>query len=191
MFWKGRFDRVPAVPGVYAWFYPLRITSENLDALLQELQVVFSFDARLNGEAVHDLKTRIGWDDLALRLSMRPSNPAMPSDASTAWDKAVRDPEQFQRLRKVVLRGSLFMPPLYVGKTRSLAVRCGQHLAGTDNNDFHGRYETYAREHRLNAARVNDLLFACIATGAETDDSMEGILEEILKRACRPRYSYK
>jgi hypothetical protein len=42
---------------------------------------------------------------------------------------------------------------------------------------------------------MEDLLFACIKTssdeGANDDSALEGILEEILKRVCRPRYSVK
>jgi len=88
------------------------------------------------------------------------------------------------------------MPPLYVGKTRSLNVRCQQHLVGTGNNDFHSRYQAFALQMNLRAPEVNDLLFACVRTGSdslayEEEDPIEGIVEEILKRACRPRYSVK
>ena len=200
IFWKGRWDEVPAGPGVYAWFYPLRISTYDLGAFLEDVSKVLSFDARSNGPASRSLRARLTWEEIALQVRLEPSSQRVPQDVETTWSKIASDPATFERLRRVVMRGSLLMPPLYVGKAGSLSVRCHQHLAGSANNDFHRRYQEFAQRMGLRAADVNDLLFACIRTGSDSlpegdlqgdEDPIEGVVEEILKRACRPRYSVK
>ena len=200
IFWKGRWSDVPGGPGVYAWLYPLRISTYDLGDFLEDIAKVLSFDARSNGLASRALRARLTWEEITVKLRVGPSPPNIPQDISAAWSKLVADPGNFERLRRVVMRGSLLMPPLYVGKTRSLSVRCHQHLSGTGNNDFHKRFQEFAQRVGLRSAEVNDLLFACIRTGSDSlsagdaageDEAIEGIVEEILKRACRPRYSVK
>lgn len=200
IFWKGRWDDVPAGPGVYAWFYPLRISTYDLSAFLDDVSRVLSFDARSKGTAEQAVRARFTWEDVAMQLRLEPTMSDVPADVANHWARIAADPEGFERLRRVVMRGSLFMPPLYVGKTSSLSMRCRQHLTGTGANDFHRRYHEFAESVSLRAREVNDLLFACIRTGREEqverdspDDEvvLEAVVEEILKRACRPRYSAK
>jgi len=200
IFWKERWDDVPTGPGVYAWFYPLRISTYDLSDFLDDIAKVLSFDARSNGPASRALRARLTWEEIALQVRVDPPSIRIPKDVAAVWSKVVADPSSFERLRRVVMRGSLLMPPLYVGKTGSLNVRCRQHLAGTADNDFHTRYQDFALRVGLRAAQVNDLLFACIRTASDSlpggkiegeEDPIEGIVEEILKRACRPRYSIK
>jgi hypothetical protein len=200
IFWKGRWDEVPSGPGVYAWFYPLRISTYDLRVFLDDVSRVMSFDARSNGVPSRALKARMTWEEIAIQLRIQPSPGKIPVDVEAVWSQVTADPLGFERLRRAVMRGSLFMPPLYVGKASSLSVRCHQHLAGSSNNDFHKRYRDFARTMALRASEVNDLLFACIRTASDSalaagsedeDDAIEGVVEEILKRACRPRYSVK
>jgi hypothetical protein len=192
IYWKGRFEQVPDVPGVYAWFYPLRITTPELVVFLDDIGKLFSFDARRNGLADRSALLRFAWEEAGIDLRLRPTNAALPADLTSVWNHVLANQERFDRLRMVVMRGSLLMPPLYVGKTKSLSVRCQQHLAGTGNNDFHGRFQQYAAKVELAARTVEDLLFTCIQTGESgdnADEAIEGLVEEILKRACRPKYS--
>src|SRR5262249_5848815 len=133
IFWKGRFDEVPVGPGVYAWFYPLRISTYDLSAFLEDVSRVLSLDARSNGPTSRAVRARLTWEEVALQVRVGPSAPRVPQDVEAVWSTVVADPASFERLRRVVMRGSLLMPPLYVGKTVSLSVRCHQHLAGTGN----------------------------------------------------------
>lgn len=195
IFWKGRWENVPNGPGVYGWFYPLRIATFDLSAFLDDISKVLSFDAVFNGPVMQTLSAKLTWELIDVGVSLKPDLPKLPHDVVSRWSEIVSDPLAFDRLRRVVMRGSLLMPPLYVGKTKSLNVRCQQHLAGTGSNDFHKRYEEFAQRMSLHAAEVNDLLFACIRTSkddvSKDDDAIEGLVEEILKRACRPKYSVK
>jgi hypothetical protein len=193
VYFKGRFDRVPASPGVYAWFYPLRITSFDLNVFLEDVGKVFTFDARINGPARLSFTDRICWEEVRLDMAINPANPPMPGAELEVWKRVTANPEDFDRLRRVVMKGSLLMPPIYVGKARELNVRCQQHLAGS--SQFSQRFTAFAAQSGLAISRMEDLLFACIKTssdeGANDDSALEGILEEILKRVCRPRYSVK
>jgi hypothetical protein len=195
IYWKGRFDRVPAGPGVYAWFYPLRISSLSIEDFLSDVAAVFSFDARVDGPARLSHAERIGWDRVNIELEMNPANPPLPESVLKTWHQTTSDLESFERLRRMVMKGSLLMPPLYVGKARSLSVRCQQHLGGGGHHDFNRRFTSYAEQFHLGTTRVEDLLFVCVKTGADErasdDGALEDVLEEILKRACRPRYSFR
>lgn len=194
IFWKSRWDDVPSGPGVYAWFYPLRISTRDLNSFLHEVRTVLSFDAKCNGPAWVSLTAPFTWDTIDMEVRLGPSDPPIPSNVALLWDQVVADEVAFERMRRVVMRGSLFMPPLYVGKAQSLSTRCQQHRSGTASNDFHNRYQDFAEKMKLPAETVNDLLFACVRTTNDSpagDDAIEGIVEEILKRACRPKYSVK
>jgi hypothetical protein len=195
VFWKGHFDKVPAAPGVYAWFYPLRITSVDPEPFLSDLSSVLAYDASSQGPLRQELRSRLGWNLLDLHLSIAPAPLPLSSDLRAQWSRLVSTPESFEQLRKVLMKSSLLMPPLYVGKTVSLAARCRQHIDGLGGNDFHHRFEAYANSVPLHTRSVSDLLFACVRTTQEEAtaeaESMESLVEEILKRACQPAYSLK
>ena len=197
VFWKGRFDRVPASPGVYAWFYPLRINSYNLEDFVGEVHRIQSFDAVCRGEAVANLKHYFAWRTVGLRLKVTPRKFTLPPGVEDSWDRIVQDPDRFERLRRVVLRSTILMPPLYVGKTVNLNVRCQEHIHGTGKGDFHTRFESFAEGVRTPCRRVSDLLFFCVETDevVPTDDPdrvpLEDVVEEILKFTCNPVYSVK
>ena len=195
IYWKGRWDTVPSAPGVYAWFYPLRISTHSLDEFLNDIDKVFTFDAKSNGAQECTLSARFTWEELRLDVRLGPSSPQLPRSITEHWTQLTADPAAFERLRRVVMRGSLLMPPLYVGRTRSLRARCYQHLSGTGDNDFHKRFTTYATTMGLQAKVVNELLFSCVRTSRDSieaeEDAVEDIVEEILKRACKPRYSVR
>ncbi|MBE7483609.1 MAG: hypothetical protein HS104_26975 [Polyangiaceae bacterium] len=195
IFWKGRFDRVPPHPGVYAWFYPLRVTTRDLGDFLTEVSQIFAFDAAARGTPAAEVEAAFTWRSIGLHVRVLHKDGPVPKNVSAQWEQIVSNDARFDQLRRMVLRGSILMPPLYVGKTHNLLTRCGQHLAGSSDNSFHARYVEYARSVGAHAQNVSDLIFACIRTGSsEVDDDneeMETVVEEILKRASRPPYGIK
>ena len=144
VFWSGRFDKVPASPGVYAWFYPLRINSFNLTDFVDEVHRIQSFDAACKGQAVANLAHQFAWRTVFMDLKISPREFVIPAGISRSWDRIVRDQERFERLRRMVLRSTILMPPLYVGKTSNLNTRCAEHIHGTGKGDFRARYEGFA-----------------------------------------------
>ena len=94
-----------------------------------------------------------------------------------------------------MLKCSLFMPPLYVGKTDNLSRRCYQHVSGSGKGSFHKRYTEYARKNGLPYIKVSDLLFVCIPIKfyndktTEENDKITLLMETLLKNLASPPFS--
>ena len=100
-----------------------------------------------------------------------------------------------------MLVASILMPPLYIGKTNDLRVRCRQHRSSSkqEENNFHNRFENFTRNKKLNngkeflTTKVEDLIFVCIKTDTignlgGDESSTEVLLEEIFKLIATPPY---
>lgn len=207
VFQKTSWNNVPDRAGVYAWFYPIKVTSNNLDDFLAEQRAVRNYDARYRGQPEAQANLPFAWENLRLTASIEPRTPNFPESARNEWDQIVNDQEAFVEFRKTLLVSSLLMPPLYVGKTLSLMRRCAQHRGvgkhtesnGSTANDFRSRFEGFACEHPdIKTKRVEDLIMACVFT-AETksldansyQNEQHSLLEEILKTAARPAYGLR
>ena len=188
IYFKATFENVPPAPGAYAWFYPLRVTTHDLQAFLDEVRLVHLYDARTKGKPQYEAAGRLGWSEV--NVSVLLENPSSPAGkvATKTWAALVSDAERFDSLRRTLLRSSLLMPPLYVGKTNDLRNRCGQHLDG--RTGFADRFESFATNAGLQARRVRDLLFVTILTEKVADGAgeTEALVEEILKLVARPPY---
>lgn len=186
------FEAVPSSPGVYAWFYPLRITSENLNDFIEEVQLVLNYDCRKQGKLWRETTIDIGWDELFQRIEFKVKKDIFNSELTKIWSDTYQNRAEFDELRKVIMRASIFLPPLYVGKTKNLKTRCFQHINGrNDDNNFHTRFEKYAIKNNTNNRRVSDLLFVSIQTKDESAQSTrtEELVELILKHLSKPKYS--
>ena len=197
VFWKGRFDRVPAASGVYAWFYPLRIRTTDFQEFVTEIQTVMMYESNSSGPPEAHLVADFSWHHTEIDLRNICRARPLPSELESVWKGCCSDEELFKRLRRAVYKASILMPPLYIGKSSNLRSRCGQHLAGTSQSGFCQRFESYARETRARCHSVSDLIFVCSKTEAapppaaeETvrGDRIEEVVEEILKRMASPPY---
>jgi hypothetical protein len=108
--WKGRFDYVPFKPGIYAWFYPLRLTSYSLDDFVAELNTVLAFDARSGGTAERALSTEIGWETIGVQVTKDPLSPDFSKRLRDVWGAIIADDEKYHAFRRDLMRASLFMP---------------------------------------------------------------------------------
>lgn len=186
--YTGRFSEVPPFPGVYAWFYPLRVTSHELETFLEEVRSVHLFDASKNSIPHAGGVSPFGWSKLDWRVALGNREASLPAQVRATWRRLAEDEAAFDELRRVLLRASLLMPPLYVGKSVNLSVRSSAHLDG--RSAFANRYETRAKEIGLRARRVRDLILVTLRTeavGGETDEA-ERLVEEVLKLVARPPY---
>ena len=189
VYYKGRFDLVPATPGVYAWFYPLRVTSRDYKEFISQVNTVHDFDAYCDDLTEKEGVAPLAWREIQWCFAIRAKPPQLRRSLEELWSTIVKDEDAFNRIRRILLRASLLMPPLYVGKTNNLHIRCGQHQGGVGSS-FRSRYRTFARENRLPWAEVSDLLFTCIRTeelSQEFRDS-EALVEALLKQICKPPY---
>jgi len=196
---KDTFDYVPSVPGIYAWFYPLIITSrEDPIKFIQEVNTILNYDSLTRDLPIQNARLEFAWKNIHLNIMLNYKDPTMGKFLEI-WDMASSDEEYFDLLRRSVLKASIFMPPLYVGKAKSLYRRCQQHLLGRDDeNNFHRRFTTFARKNSVVFDKVSDLIFVCIRTEKEEKstndknvDDIEGLVEEVIKYLAKPLYSIK
>ena len=191
-------------PGVYAWFYPLKIVSLDLDVLLRELGVVFDYDANNRNIAEASARLSFTWDVFNLNVKKSLKDHGIPSGVYKEWSETIENSHKFEEFRKALMSASILMPPLYVGKASSLLARCSQHLSGSSEiNSFKDRFESYAHKMNLSVKTVKDLVFVCIqsAYGNYTEsanvvnphcyENPQSLLEEILKMASKPPYGIK
>lgn len=196
------FDRrtfIEEVPGIYAWFLPLRVVNDFNQALTRARNV-FSYDTKSDGFPVANSSFPFGWDEFKLQISKNLD--VTPGKTYTDALKAVEkmDPGAKQRLKSVLLAGSIFARPLYVGLTKSLRDRHAQHTLTNNPSDFQQRFNAFMKylydNHGLQSAlTTQDLLFVCIPLGVSKEDFSEShkeeleLIEEVLKTLCQPIYS--
>jgi hypothetical protein len=193
------FQNIPAEPGVYAWFYPLRLQGTDLARLIEEVNFVFNF-CHENSESLNSsVNFRMGWRDYFLKTELRKL-----SDSSALikdWNKFLEkqsdsdDSLEIIQAKKIIFIASVMMPPLYIGKTVDLHSRCFQHILGNgENNIFHNRFERYvSSNNRISCRGVEELIFACISTkqfGLD-DKNYETLFEGILMNLIKPIFSIK
>ena len=194
------FDKVPVVPGVYAWFYPITPPSKNIEDLEVELSTILNYDSKLEGEKRGKGNIEFNWKNLEVNVSEEPKKD-FPDIAKQQWDEFKQDNNIYRDLQKIMYVASILMPPLYIGKTNNLRVRCRQHRTSTneEKNSFRNRFETFTKDKLLKNdknfryRRVEDLIFVCIRTdtlgGIENSGTnSEVLLEEIFKLLANPPY---
>jgi hypothetical protein len=192
-----RLQRVPAVEGVYAWFYPLLLTTYDLASLVKEVHQVMFFDPAVQGLPNRTVQMPFYWRNLDVSVREQPKHwGGFGGGKAQAWANICDNPDAFDSFRRSLLKASILLPPLYVGKATNLYVRCTQHVNGGDGNTFHNRYERFAARANLTAKQVRQLVFACIRT--DTLPVAEGpqgvvaeLLEDILKTLSRPSFGLK
>lgn len=199
VFWEDTFDDVPDVPGIYAWYYPLRVASLELDPLLRELTTVFNFDSTVEGPVAWQSDVRLCWRTIHLAAKEAPRHQGLSAALTDRWNNLARDERALASFRQQLLAASILLPPLYIGKAEKLQTRCYQHIRGSNDNGFHSRFETFAKENGLTSLRVQKLIFACVRVQDEpeplAEESAEGsvarLLEGILQLAGCPAYGMR
>lgn len=199
-FYEANFVDVPSAPGVYAWFYPLRVLSRSVDDLFQlvgSVQALLNYDAIAPGVQRHG-EIPFAWWTFVLACTRRPKALTLSEPIQRAWAQITATDESFAEFQQALLKASIFMPPLYVGKADNLNTRCVQHLVGVlGANDFHSRFEEFARGLALPIRSVRQLIFACVRTGTLNDAPQEGrgpvheLIESIMKSICAPPYGLR
>ena len=185
-------DDIPAGPGCYGWFLPLWLLRHTLPEFLN----LFGSMMIQEPTQQQEVKARFTWDTVTLR---REFDPSIPESKIALWDRLHNDEHAHDALQQTLLQASILTPPLYVGMTADLRQRYNQHTAppSPGTNNFHSRFAECAKQLDLGLA-LDDLIFICIRTGREDKatlsesgdiDEINGLLEEILKRLCRPPFS--
>ena len=153
---------IPETSGCYAWLIPLWIISDNMESCLDYYAKLFSFESspfRLNRE--------LKWAEVDLSILKRQAVTVSPlSEHEKTWRKLINDETAKSALESVLLISSLFMPPLYVGRSNNLKRRYREHIETaktTDRNVFGARFTEFSNKYGAKF-EVADLLFWCIET---------------------------
>jgi hypothetical protein len=201
-FYDANFDDVPSLPGVYAWFYPLRLLSKSPDALTEfvaQVQAALNYDSECKGEPSKQQLFPLSWWGWSVSAKRMPKSFVISEPLKRAWIEIAASEKLFPEFQQCLLKASILMPPLYVGKADNLNTRCRQHLlSDADNNTFHRRFEEFARTLKLPICSVRQLVFACVRTGPPLDKENETmpspvheLLEGVMKSLCCPPYGVR
>lgn len=198
-YYEANFSEVPGGPGVYAWFYPLRLLSREpdaLDILVQDAQTLLNYDS--GGLDAQEGAGRIPftWWSLDVNAKRVPKPFECSGSLKSSWEAVRSNDSNFETLQKALLKATIFMPPLYVGKADSLATRCQQHIQGSGEGTFHGRFGDFAQKMKLSRRRVKELVFVCVRTGssaveAEVKPAVHELIESVMKAVCGPPYGLR
>lgn len=192
-FTKETRDQIPEKPGIYAWFFPLWLYKDDIVELVDLLNKMILYDARCEGIPKQASNVKFNWSQVKVQLTKAYTRSINPdSSLKKRWDEVIQDNEAKEALSQTLMEASIFMPPLYVGKTRNLKSRYFQHVKGTayEKSDFHKRFTEHANEliDEL-PIMISDLLFACIITDSKTNkvfnsEDINDFIETIILKVC-------
>jgi hypothetical protein len=203
-------DSIPGSPGTYAWFFPLHLFNnyDHVQDLADCFRKVFAVDSLFVGESRFKEKeysknrqTR-SWQTVSIKSEIHISpDGRLPSDSQEIWEAVKSEPQKKKVFVESLLAASLFMPPLYIGKSNDLKARYKAHIK---DSGFNERFTAFSLAEDI-PLQVHDLIFACLSldVGSEeimsskmsedsdADDSMNYLLEHILMKAATPPFSKK
>jgi hypothetical protein len=194
-FTKKNKDNIPTTSGVYGWFYPLKLPPKNsiqhdLKKFIKEMQLVYNYDAMCEGVPVKELTSKLNWENVKIKIELELTDKSSEDEENKRREfiENCTDDEYLQ-FQIIMMKSSLLLPPLYIGKAKNLYERYKEHLS---NSQFKTRYSKYADINKLKP--INDLIFMCYKTNSisrEDKPESEIIIENLLMQIIRPRYSKK
>lgn len=193
------YNYIPYSSGVYAWFYPLRIKTDDLNKYFEQVSAVMNFNKRKPFCGSYDENFSIGWRNFYIKSELKKtsSQEKLSNEWFELFNKAKEsgDKTKIDKIKRIIFSASIFMPPLYIGKASNLNHRAFEHINGNserNKNTFHNRFERFALLKNLDHKHVKDLIFACIENEHLANDKREeGFIEQILMSFMRPPFSDK
>jgi len=191
-------DRIPTKPGTYAWYCPLDIRSPKFEDFIKTYKTIFEYDSKEKTKKM-ERKTEIRFPWKILKQSMQLSlldlpekTPLSGKTVKELWNLINADENSLKKFRFALLKSSILLPPLYVGKTKNLSKRYKEHYESeidSEKNNFKSRFMNHILGNDINIA-FEDLIFFAIPMETLPEHSEE-LLEEIIKLLSQPVYSIK
>ena len=99
-------DRIPELPGCYAWFLPLWLYRENLDELMQIVSNLLNYDTIQERQ----VDAAFTWKSVQLHVRRR-TVMRSPKGIRTNWQRPIEDKDTKDALQQAPMEASLLMPP--------------------------------------------------------------------------------
>ena len=187
---------IPTGPGCYGWFLPLWLVPSTLSGFLRVFGDVLTHEAKPPGE----LRAGFKWDAVKVRVRREFDASINEDKWGPLWDRLYENEATRDLFQHILLQASILTPPLYVGTAKNLRFRYNQHTRDPNpgDNSFHSRFKDYTEKSDLGIS-VEDLIFVCVRTDTDGLSAVKErdmsethkLLEEILKRLCRPPFSMR
>lgn len=201
-FTKDNDTKIPTIPGVYAWFFPIDLKLSDKDKIkyqLVKLRKIYSYDAKIHDLASLTNHYGFNWDPFSVTIKKLPEFLQVSENQFDFYDELLSLPANDQfNTRLYTLIGTLFTRPLYIGLTLNLKERYESHVNGYGKgNTFHKRFNDYIEKLGYDD-QVRDLLFVCIpflnyikSNGQIDLDSQLRFVEALLKLLGQPIFGEK
>lgn len=193
---KATRERIPEIPGCYAWILPFWFYSDHLPDLMSSMASVLNYEPKPEKHT----QVSFNWDSFELSISRTNTNSSEHNSLVNTWETILADNEAKLALQQILLEASLLLPPLYIGRTNNLRKRYLQHTddSATRVNTFKSRFTKCVNDLGLKLS-VSDLLFVCIETphqlrqffGDADDSETNQLIEQMLIRICHPPFSIR
>jgi len=192
--------KIPTASGIYGWFVPLWLWDKYKDgkSYIEAIAKIFLYEPKADKDTSNFLQNIVfNWE----KINISPDKERNYKDSESLennWDKMKSNDKMKKAFEKALMEASLFLPPIYIGKSVNLRDRYESHIKGSnDKNDFHYRFEEYAEEHDIDL-KVSELIFVCIQTpkvlnefGDEEKNNLHELLEQVVMRISGPAFSIK
>lgn len=196
---KETSHQIPETAGTYGWFVPLWMYSTDLDELLGLVRTLLNYEPKVESEGPPNVVAEFNWVNVSLEVDKRPEE-AITDSVRTAWQEMLDNEKAREGFQRAMMEATIFLPPLYVGKTDNLRVRYRQHISrrsssGSATGSFRARFNHFVDKANI-GLEPDDLLFVCIQTNAETSErfrayGLNQLLEKLLMRLASPPFSVK
>ena len=186
-------EKIPNSAGFYAWFLPLWMYSEDLNDLIKIVSEVFSYEVSCVDDPENFVNKDIdfNWSHLKLKIKhLKRTTKPIPFELVDSWSEVVSNEESKLAAQKAMMLASIYMPPLYVGKSDDLKGRYEQHIS---ESTFKVRFESNIKKLGITLS-VHDLLFSCILIDSDVAKELRKyklneLIEKAIMRMSNPPYS--
>lgn len=183
------FTIIPETPGIYSWFYPIRLYDQDTyESFFHRIQFFLLFSLKTNDSIIQNiLHDSNSWEELQISLGINyRENKSLKKD----WAKLKKD----QEFKHSLLQSSFWNRPLYVGKADNLNRRINDHIEG--RSDFHLRFNNACEKYNFkedsdfkfsSSFSFRNLLLSY--TTFPNDNLTLSSLEKTLQITSRPNFS--
>ncbi len=192
---------IPDSPGLYAWYLPLWLFKNDIDALNDLIQNIYLYDSDVQGAPELSKIFAFNWASFLVTLGGQ-KHGQYSQDTIDKWKTLSNNTEFLEAFKVTLMEASILLPPLYVGRTNNLKTRYSQHLNASDQdrNNFNNRFSSHIRSLGLKL-KLSDLIFCCVLSKKSTNSkisTLSGIecdvsdfIEQIILKLAKPPFSAK